>query len=76
MRFFSREVASRGSSTALPILKKSLFETIEIPVPVIERQRDFGQQMSVIRSIQSQQSTATAKGQATFDALLAQVFQG
>lgn len=74
MRFFSHEVASRGSSTALPILKKSLFETIEIPVPAIEEQRRFAEQLASIRSIQCQQRSATTKAQATFDALLSQMF--
>jgi hypothetical protein len=41
------------------------------PVPI---QTDFETKSETIRSIQSQQSAATAKAQATFDALLANVF--
>jgi type I restriction enzyme S subunit len=74
MRFHAHEVAAKGSSTALPILKKSLFEKISIPVPPIGQQTSFAKQMESIRSIQFQQSVATAKIEATFEALLTRVF--
>jgi len=35
-------------------------------------QQEFGEKLAVVRSIQSQQSNATAKVKATFDALLTQ----
>ena len=44
--------------------------------PPLEEQQRFASRAVTARSIQSQQSAATAKAQATFDALLAQVFQG
>lgn len=44
--------------------------------PSLDVQIKFCEKCEQIRSIQSQQSAATAKAQATFDALLAQVFQG
>lgn len=37
-------------------------------------QQEFSEKLVVVRSIQSQQSNATAKAKATFDALLAQAF--
>jgi hypothetical protein len=43
-------------------------------VPPLDRQQEFGEKLGAVRSIQSQQSAATAKSQATFDALLTQVF--
>jgi type I restriction enzyme S subunit len=43
--------------------------------PPIEDQRRFALQVTAAASIRSQQSAATAKAQATFDALLAQTFK-
>lgn len=48
--------------------------SLVVPMPPIKMQRDFSERIEQVRSIQSQQSTATAKAQATFDALLARVF--
>jgi type I restriction enzyme S subunit len=47
---------------------------IEVPVPAMVDQRKFVEKAEQVRSIQSQQSDATAKAQATFDALLARCF--
>lgn len=74
MKLCETEVIRNGSSTALPILKKSLFEKIRIPVPLLIQQNIFAEHIQRIRAIQSQQAAATATAQATFDALLAQVF--
>ena len=48
---------------------------IALPVPPTEMQQQFVENAEMIRSIQSQQSAATAKAQATFDALLADAFK-
>jgi type I restriction enzyme S subunit len=47
---------------------------LHVPVPPIELQREFADRTEQIRSIQSQQSAATTKAQAAFDALLARCF--
>lgn len=47
---------------------------LHVPVPPIELQRAFAERTEQIRSIQSQQSAATAKAHAAFDALLARSF--
>lgn len=47
---------------------------LHVPVPPIELQRAFAERTEQVRSIQSQQSAANAKAQATFDALLARCF--
>ena len=41
MRFFKPTIIAWGSSTTLPILKKSSFERIEIPVPPVADQQEF-----------------------------------
>lgn len=49
---------------------------VKIPVfrPPLEQQSAFARLIRNIKSIQLQQTTATAKAEATFDALLAQTF--
>jgi type I restriction enzyme S subunit len=51
-------------------------KSLRVPLPPLDRQRAFTAWKADIFSIQSQQSTATVKAQATFDALLAQAFSG
>ena len=48
---------------------------IEIAVPPMALQQSFWERAEEVRSIQSQQSTAIAKAQATFNALLADAFK-
>lgn len=49
-------------------------KTLNVPVPDFKTQIAFAQALEQIRSIQLQQSVATGIAQATFDALLSQVF--
>ena len=51
-------------------------KSIRVPLPPLDKQRNFTEQVAANRSIQSQQSAATAKAQASFDALLAEAFGG
>ena len=50
MRLFKPVITSRGSSTTLPILKKSSFERIEIPVPPLVLQQRFGEIVELAES--------------------------
>ena len=68
-----RKLAS-GSAGSMPNISKARLKTLEIELPPHQDQIRFSLSVEQIRSIQSQQSTATAKAQATFDALLAQAF--
>src|SRR3546814_19660456 len=43
MRFLSAEIAHRGASTTLPILKKSEFEKLELIVPPRSEQNRFSE---------------------------------
>jgi len=49
-------------------------KTLNVPVPDFKTQITFAQALERIRSIQSQQFSATTKAQATFNALLARCF--
>jgi type I restriction enzyme, S subunit len=48
----------------------------QVIAPPLETQRSFSSQVAAARSIQFQQSAATAKAEATFNALLGQMFDG
>jgi len=51
MRFFRANIARDGASTTLPILKKSRFAEILVPVPPISDQKVFA---NIVRAIESQ----------------------
>jgi type I restriction enzyme S subunit len=60
----------------MPKLNREALFKYQVPVPPVDLQAIFSEQADAMQSIQSQQFAATAKAQATFDALLAQVFSG
>lgn len=55
-------------------INQSGLASIVIPVPSMDLQLRFGEQVDRVQSILSQQSEAEAKAQATFNALVAQAF--
>lgn len=56
-------------------LETERLEALPIPLPPLEAQAAFANQVAQIESIQTQQSAAFAKAKATFDALLAHTFR-
>lgn len=48
MRFNRATIIARGASTTLPILKKSAFEQMLLPVPPLAMQEEFAHRMAVI----------------------------
>lgn len=64
---------ARGAIGQANINSKEL-KAFPVAVPPLKMQQDYAARLEDIRSIQSQQSAATATAQATFDALLTQVF--
>lgn len=67
------QLASGTSDSMRNISQAKLFE-LSLPWAPIEAQRAFTEQARAAHSIGQQQTTALAKAQATFDALLAQAF--
>lgn len=65
---------SSGTSASMRNISQGKLFGLPLPIAPFANQKDFAEKAAAVRSIQSQQSTATAKAQATFDALLAQVF--
>ncbi|MGI9218334.1 MAG: hypothetical protein ACR2JA_15215, partial [Hydrogenophaga sp.] len=67
------QLASGTSDSMRNISQAKLFE-LSLPWAPIEAQRAFAEQARAAHSIGQQQTTALAKAQATFGALLAQAF--
>jgi type I restriction enzyme S subunit len=76
MRQCSSVVIQLGNAFALPILKKSLFEQIQIPLPPLSLQREFATQVAEIRELESGQAASRQRMDALFQSLLHHAFQG
>ncbi len=74
--YFRYGVLSRISSKTSNVahLGASRFAKLPLICPPLDLQRQFAQRVEAIRALQTQQAAATAKAQASFDALLAQAF--
>jgi type I restriction enzyme, S subunit len=62
-------------TTGIASINKTQLGKFPVVIPPLDKQQAFCEQLRTVRSIQFQQSTATTKAQATFDALLANVFE-
>ncbi|OGT97553.1 MAG: hypothetical protein A2X80_07330 [Geobacteraceae bacterium GWB2_52_12] len=69
-----KNISDFASDSNPPSIRKTTVEEWMIPMPPIELQSAFNSQAQSVRSIQSQQSAASATARTIFDALLAQVF--
>lgn len=74
LRQSAHVVRTMGGQTALPILKKSLFEVIQVPIPPKSQQQLFAERVTILRSIVRQQVEAASVAEATFNALLGRAF--
>ena len=61
-------------TTGIATINRTQLGGFPVVVPPLDRQQEFGEKLGAVRSIQSQQSAATAKAKATFNALLAGTF--
>lgn len=61
-------------TTGIASINKTQLSAFPVVLPPMIKQERFVKQVAQVESIQSQQAAATATAQATFDALLAQVF--
>lgn len=71
---FTEFATAESVRVSMPKLNREALFKYQFPVPPVILQEIFAERGEAMQSIQSQQSAATAKAQATFDALLAQVF--
>lgn len=72
--FLQPTLEANAPQAAQKNINLEILRNLPIPVPPIEMQDVFETHCSNVVSIQTQQAAATAKAQATFDALLAQIF--
>ena len=76
MRFFKPTVIAWGSSTTLPILKKSSFERIEIPVPPVTDQQEFALRIERVERVRATHRVALSTSNELFSALQVMAFRG
>jgi type I restriction enzyme S subunit len=76
LRFFKPTIKTWGASTTLPILKKSSFEKIEIPVPPLSLQKVFTQRFEAAEKLRGVQKDSLAEMNALFASLQYRAFRG
>lgn len=76
LRFFKPTIISWAASTTLPILKKSVFERIEIPVPPIDLQRKFSRRLSAVGVLEGSIKASLASLDELFGTLQSRAFRG
>ena len=76
MRFFKPTIIAWGSSTTLPILKKSSFERIEIPVPPVADQREFALRIKRVERVRNSHRAALSTSNELVSALQVMAFRG
>jgi type I restriction enzyme, S subunit len=76
LRFFKDTISTAGASTTLPILKKSAFEKLRIPVPPIGLQRDYCQHLEAMSPCLARLQTAAQLGASLKQALMSKAFSG
>ena len=76
MRFFKPTIIAWGSSTTLPILKKSSFERIEIPVPPVTDQQGFALRIERVERVRATHRVALSTSNELFSALQVMAFRG
>lgn len=76
MRFFKPTIVSWGASTTLPILKKSSFERIEIPVPPVHLQEVFANRLRQISNLKRLHKSALVDLDELFGVLQSKAFAG
>ena len=76
IRFFKPTIVAWGASTTLPILKKSSFEKIEVPLPPLQLQAEFGRRLQVLETIRAAHRESLAGMDALFAALQHRAFRG
>jgi type I restriction enzyme, S subunit len=76
VRLFKPTIIAWGASTTLPILKKSKFEQIEVPVPPLQLQVEFGRRLQVLEKVKAAHRQALTRLGELFAALQARAFRG
>ena len=76
MRFFKAKLAHDATSTTLPILKKSRFEKLLLPVPPFDEQNRFATIVESIENQEASQRAHMAELDTLFASLQSRAFRG
>lgn len=76
MRFFKPTIVAWGTSTTLPILKKSAFERIEVPIPPVDRQRVFSRTLRRVDQLRRSNLRSLDALEALFQSMQSRAFRG
>lgn len=76
MKFYSKLIGERGSSTTLPILKKSEFEEIVLTVPPLSLQEEFAGVVARVESLRGRMGESERQVEGLFESLLSENFGG
>lgn len=76
LRFFKPTIVAWGASTTLPILKKSAFERIEIPVPPLALQKEFARRLRAVGDLSAENRASLNLLDELFRVLQYRAFQG
>lgn len=73
--FYRDTIAALGASTTLPILKKSSFEKLAIPIPPLPLQQAFARRVEAIEALKAAHRASLAKLDALFASLQHRAFR-
>lgn len=76
LKFFKSTIAMRGSSTTLPILNKSSFQSLRIPVPPRDLQQKFSATIALSEVSRGRHEAANNKSEDLFSSLQQRAFRG
>ena len=76
LKFFKTRIANQGMSTTLPILNKSAFQRLTIPVPPITDQIKYAEILDAIERQASKLSSQIADAETLFSSLQQRAFRG
>lgn len=76
LKFFKPTIIAWGASTTLPILKKSSFEKITIPVPPLSLQKDFSRKLLSLEKLIKTVKAYQAEANELFGSLQSRAFSG
>ncbi len=76
LRFLKKIIIAKGTSTTLPILKKSEFEKIKIPAPSIHLQKRYSHIFKTIEAQKVKNLETTQELDKLFNSILQRAFKG
>jgi type I restriction enzyme S subunit len=76
LRFFKRHIAASGSSTTLPILNKTSFQSLTIPIAPRALQDKFADRVASLEKIKGSQVESSSESERLFHSLQQRAFNG